>query len=57
MERSNILAESQLTYLKSIADNTKRTADSNDKIKEAVEETRDMIHGARTDKSRGLYVR
>lgn len=57
MERNNVLAESQISYLKNIADNTERTANSNDRIRDAVEETRDIINRARTDKSGGFYVR
>lgn len=51
----NILAEQQLTQLRAIANNTLRTANSNEAILNKVSELRDEIHSAKLTKDKGFY--
>lgn len=53
----NILAEQQLTQLRAIANNTLRTANSNEAILNKVSELRDEIHSAKLTKDKGFYFR
>ena len=53
----NILAEQQLTQLRAIANNTLRTANSNEAILNKVSELRDEIHSAKLTKDKGFYIR
>lgn len=55
-ETNNTIALAQLQQLTMIVSNTSRTADSNDKILEAVSELRDDVHGAKTDRNRGWHI-
>ena len=53
----NILAEQQLTQLRAIANNTLRTANSNEAILNEVSELRNEIHSAKLTKDKGFYIR
>lgn len=53
----NILAEQQLTQLRAIANNTLRTANSNEAILNEVAELRNEIHSAKLTKDKGFYFR
>jgi hypothetical protein len=53
----NILAEQQLTQLRAIANNTLRTANSNEAILNKVSELRDEIHSAKLTKDKGFTFR
>lgn len=53
----NILAEQQLTQLRAIANNTLRTANSNEAILNEVAELRNEIHSAKLTKDKGFYIR
>lgn len=53
----NILAEQQLTQLRAIANNTLRTANSNEAILNEVSELRNEIHSAKLTKDKGFYFR
>lgn len=53
----NILAEQQLTQLRAIANNTLRTANSNEAILNEVSGLRNEIHSAKLTKDKGFYFR
>lgn len=53
----NVLAEQQLTQLRAIANNTLRTANSNEAILNEVSELRNEIHSAKLTKDKGFYFR
>lgn len=53
----NVLAEQQLTQLRAVANNTLRTANSNEAILNEVAELRNEIHSAKLTKDKGFYFR
>lgn len=57
LPKYNVIAEQQLTQLRAIANNTLRTANSNEAILNKVSELRDEIHSAKLTKDKGFYIR
>ena len=53
--RMSVIAQAQLRQLNAIAENTRRTAESNDAILEEISELRDDVHSAKQSKDRGFY--
>lgn len=51
----SVIAQAQLRRLNAIAENTRRTAESNDAILEEISELRDDVHSAKQSKDRGFY--
>ena len=53
--KMSVIAQAQLRQLNAIAENTRRTAESNDAILEEISELRDDVHSAKQSKDRGFY--